>query len=75
MWIQHFDFFQKPILPRALEKFSTWDQDGYSRPGPRFPRLSNQNVTSIDIRKKMGDLGEKLKTHILKISLGTHARN
>lgn len=37
--------------------------------------LNNQNATLIDIREKIEDLGEKLKTHVLKISLGSQAIN
>ena len=51
-------FFQKPILLHALEKFSTLTQDGCSRQGAGFDRLSNQNISSIDIREKMEDLGK-----------------
>jgi hypothetical protein len=40
-----------------------------------FSRLINQNVTLIEIREKMEDLGEKLKTHVSKISLGSWATN
>ena len=35
-----------------------------------FFRLSNQNLTSIGIREKMEDLGEKMKTHVSKFSQG-----
>ena len=69
------NFFQKPILLHALEKFSTWDQDGCSRLGARFSILSNQNFTSIEIWEKMEYLGEKLKTHVSKISPGSRAKN
>ena len=34
-----------------------------------FVRLRNQNITLIGIREKMKDLGEKMKTHVSKISL------
>ena len=71
MWIQNLEFFRKPILLHALEKFSTLAQDGLSRLGVGFSRLRNQNVTSIDIREKIEDVGEKLKTHVSKISLGS----
>ena len=33
-----------------------------------FTRLNNQNSTLIKIRKKMEELCEKMKTHVLKIS-------
>ena len=33
-----------------------------------FAKLNNQNRTLIEIRKKMLEFGEKMKTHILKIS-------
>ena len=69
------NFFQKPILLHALEKFSTWDQDGCSSSGAGFFILSNQNVTSVEIREKIEDLGEKMKTRVSKISLGSWARN
>ena len=41
--------------------------------GVGFSILSNQNVTWIRIREKMEDLGEKMKTHVSKISLGSWA--
>ena len=69
------EFFQKRILPRDLEKFSTLAQYGCSRPGVRFFRLRNQNITSIEIQEKMEDLGEKMKTYVSKITLGSRARN
>ena len=31
-----------------------------------FSRLTNQNVTSIEIRKKMEEFSEKMKTHVSK---------
>ena len=74
-WLSMLEFFRKPILLHALENFSTLAQDGCSRPGVGFAILSNQNVTSIEIREKMEDLGEKLKTHVSKICLGSQARN
>ena len=40
-----------------------------------FYKSNNQNVTSIDIRKKMEDLGVKLKTHVSEISSGLRAKN
>ena len=46
-------------------------QDGCSRPDVGFVRLSNQIITSIGIREKMEDLGEKMKTHVSKISPGS----
>ena len=55
--------------------FSTWAQDGYLRPSAEFNVLNNENVISIEIREKMEDLGEKLKTHVSKISLGSRAEN
>ena len=67
--------FQKPILLHALEKFSTMAQGGSLRPGVGFSILRNQNFTSIELQEKMEDLGEKLKTHVSKISLGSWARN
>ena len=39
VWIQHLEFFQKPILLHALEKFSTLAQDDCSRLGVGFSRL------------------------------------
>jgi hypothetical protein len=50
-------------------------QDGCSRQGVGFFILTNQNITSIGIREKMEDLGEKMKTRVPKISLGSPARN
>jgi hypothetical protein len=41
----------------------------------QFSILTNQNVTLIDIRKKMEDLGKKMKTHVSKISPGLQPRN
>ena len=73
--IQHFEFFQKPILLHVLEKFSTLAQDGCLRPGAGFARLSNQNVILIEIREKIEDLGEKMKTHVSKNSTRSPARN
>ena len=46
----------------------TRDQDSCSSLSAEFPRLNNQNVISIEIRKKMEELGEKMKTHVSKIS-------
>ena len=69
------NFFRKPILFHALEKFSTLDQDGCSRMGVGFAILSNQNVTLIEIREKMEDLGEKLKTRVSNISPRSWAGN
>ena len=69
------EFFRKPILPHDLEKISLLPQDGCSSLGARFSRLSNQHVTSIGIRDKMEDLGEKMKPHVSKISPGFWARN
>ena len=74
-WIQHLEFFQKPIPLHDLENFSTLAQYGCSRPGVRFVRLSNQNVTLIDIREKIEDLGEKMKTHVSKISPSSQAKH
>ena len=67
--------FRKQILLHDLEIFSTLAQYGRLRPSARFVRLSNQNITSIGIQEKMEDLGEKMKTHVSKISLGSRARN
>ena len=50
-------------------------QDGCSRPSVGFSILRKQYFTSIGIREKMVDLGEKMKTHVLKISPGARARN
>jgi hypothetical protein len=38
-----------------------------------FVILNNQNSTLIDIPKKMEGFGEKMKTHVSKISLGAQA--
>ena len=73
--IRHLEFFRKPILLHDLEIFSLLAQDGCSRLSVGFSIFCNQNVTSIGIREKMEDLGEKMKTHVLKISLGSRARN
>ena len=75
LWIQHLDFFFKPILLHDLENFSTLAQDGCSWPDAGFSRFRNQNVTLIDIQEKIEDLGEKLKTHVSKISSGSQAKN
>jgi hypothetical protein len=64
-----------PTLLHALENFPLLAQDGCSRPIFGFVRLSNQYVTSIEIREKMVDWGEKKKTHVSKISPGSQARN
>ena len=69
------EFFRKPILLHDLEKFSLLSQDGFLRVGVGFYRLSNQYVIWIGIREKMVDLGEKMKTHVSKISLGSRAKN
>ena len=69
------EFFQKPILLHDLEKFSTLAQYGCLRSGVGFFRLSNQNVTSTRIQEKMEDLGEKMKTHVSKVSLWFGAIN
>ena len=75
LWIQQLEFFQKPILLLELEKCSLLAQDGYSRPSVGFSILSNQHVTSIGIWEKMEYLGEKMKTHVSKISPGSRAKN
>ena len=49
-------------------------QSGFLRPSAGFSRLSNQQVTWIGIREKMVDWGEKMKTRISKISLGSRAK-
>jgi hypothetical protein len=67
--------FSKTNSSSSLRKFSTWAQDGCSSLDVGFDRLRNQNFTSIEIREKMEDLGEKLKTHVSKISPGSWARN
>ena len=59
----------------GLRKFSLLFQDGCLRPSVGFSILINQYVTSIGIQEKMVDLGEKMKTHVSKISLGSRARN
>ena len=38
-----------------------------------FDILNKENVTSIEIRKKMEELGEKMKTRVLKTSPGSRA--
>ena len=40
-----------------------------------FSILTKQNVTSIEILKKVENLGEKMKTHVSKISLRSQAKN
>ena len=50
-------------------------QYGCSMSGVGFVRLINQNVTLIGIEEKMEDLGEKMKTYVSKISMGSWARN
>ena len=69
------NFFRKPILVHDLEFFLTLAQYGCLRPGAGFVRLINQNITSIGTREKMEDLGEKMKTHVSKISPGSQTRN
>jgi hypothetical protein len=68
-------FFRKPILLHYSNLFSLLAQDGCSRLGAWFSILSNQYVTSIGIQEKMEYLGEKMKTHVLKISPGSRAKN
>lgn len=75
VWIQHLEFFLKPILFHDLENFSLLAQDGCSRLGVGFVILRNKNITLIMIREKMEGLGEKMKTHVSKISLGLQAKN
>ena len=62
-----------PTLLHALENFPLLDQDGCSRPSAGFSRLSNQYVSWIGIREKMVGWGEKMKTHVSKISPGSRA--
>ena len=64
-------FFFKPILPHALEKFSTLSQYVCLSSGVGFVLLRNQNITLIGIREKKEDLGEQLKTHVSKIYVGS----
>ena len=73
VWIRHFEFFRKPFLFHDLENFLNWAQDNCSRPSVEFAILNNQNVTSIEIQKKMEELGEKMKTHVSKIAQGSRA--
>ena len=68
------EFFRKPILLHDLENFLTWFQDRCSSLSAYISILNNQNVTSIEIRKKLEDLGEKMKTHVSKISSRSRAR-
>ena len=63
-------FFRKLIILHDLEIFSLLAQDGCSRSGAGFVILRNKNVTLIRIREKMEYLGEKMKTHVSKISPG-----
>ena len=56
-----------------MEDFLILDQDRCSGPSVDFSILINQNFTSIEIQNKMEDLGEKMKTHVLKISPGSRA--
>ena len=58
-----------------LQKFSLLAQAGCLRPSVWFSQLINQYVTWIGIREKMVELGEKMKTHVSKISSGSRARN
>ena len=69
------NFFENQFFFMTLNFFSLLAQDGCSRPGARFARLSNQYVTSIEIREKMEDLCEKMKTHVSKISPRSWSRN
>ena len=63
-----------PILLHDLENFLLLAQDGCLRPSAGFARLSNQYVTWTGIREKMEDWGEKMKTHVSKISPGSWAK-
>ena len=74
VWIQHLELLRKLILLHDLEIFSLLVEDGCSRLGVGFVRLRNQNVTSIGIQEKIEDLGEKMKTRVSKISLGSRAK-
>ena len=64
-----------PTLLHALENFPLLDQYGCSWPSAGFARLINQYVTWIRIREKMEDWGEKMKTHVSKITPGSSAKN
>jgi hypothetical protein len=68
-------YVRKPILLHDLEKFSTSAHDSCFRLSVEFSGLINQNVTLIEIRKKLEYLGAKLKTHVSKISPGSRAIN
>ena len=37
----------------------------------KFDRFEKKNSTLIEIQNKMEELGEKMKTHVSKISLGS----
>ena len=50
-----YEFFQKPILLHALEKFSNLAQDSCLSPGAWFYRLRNQNFMSFLFHTAAGD--------------------
>ena len=62
-----------PTLLHDIETFLLLAQDGCSRPSVYFSILSNRYVTWNGIREKMEDWGEKMKTHVSKISPGSRA--
>ena len=67
--------FRKPILLHDLEIFSLLAQDGCLRLGEGISILRNQYVSSIGIQEKMGDVGEKMKTHVSKTSPRSRVKN
>ena len=65
--------FSKTNSSSWLWIFLSWAQNRCSRMSAYFSRLNNQNVTLIEIQKKMEEFGEKMKSHVSKISPGSRA--
>ena len=65
--------FSKTNSSSWLRKFFTFGSRWLFGPGAGFVILRNQNVTPIEIREKMEDLGEKMKTYVSKISPGSRS--
>ena len=65
--------FSKTNSSSWLRIFYHLSSNSFSRSSGVFSKLNNQNSTSIKIQKKMEEFGEKMKTHVSKISLGSLA--
>ena len=72
LWI----FFKTNFFSLLSYFFSLiWTQNNCLSPSAYFDRLNNQNNRSIEIQKKMEEFGEKMKTHVSKISLGSRPQS